>query len=73
MTEIWAFIISKASVITCLVLHFVLFDAATDKVLLRLPNVIHDSSQFAVADKLCQTLTVWHICEVKLHTGFLLS
>lgn len=54
-------------------LHFVLFGAATDKVLLRLPNVIHDSSQFTVANKLCQTLTLWHLCEVKLHTGFLLS
>lgn len=48
--EIYAFIISKASVITCFVLHFVLFGAETDEVLLRLPNVIHDSFQFADLD-----------------------
>lgn len=41
ITEIYAFIISKASVITYFVLHFILFGTATDKVLLRLHNVIH--------------------------------
>lgn len=50
ITEIYAFITSKASVITSFVLHFVLFGATTAKVLLRLHNVIHDSTQFAVAD-----------------------
>lgn len=50
INEIYTFIISKASVITCFVLHFVLFGGETDEVLLRLLNVIHDSFQFADPD-----------------------
>lgn len=42
-----------------------LFGGVIDEVLLRLPNVLHDNSLFAVADN-CQTLTIWHLCGAKL-------
>ena len=54
----YAFIISEASVITCFILCFVLFGGVIDEVLLRLPNVFHDNSLFAVADNFARLQTL---------------